>query len=96
MGIGSAEEEVLLAGYPAQVFMQVKSALEQIGKVMEADQGDLFVRATTRYGLQKVRIKCRILPRGGASALKVEALADDVWGKGAREGIKKFKRALGV
>lgn len=96
MGIGSAEEVVVVHAPPPIALNQVKAALGVIGKVVEADDADLFVRGSTRYGLQKVRIKCQILPSGESSRVVIKALADDVWGKGAREGIKKMKNALGA
>jgi hypothetical protein len=43
-----------------------------------------------------VRLKIQVSQEVGGAVLHVEALADDVWGKGARSGIKKFREALGV
>ena len=95
VGIGSAEEEVIVHVAPSIALSQAKGALSAIGRVLEADDAAFFVRGSTRYGLQKVRIKCQILPRGESSRIVIKALADDVWGKGARVGIKKMKDALG-
>ncbi len=68
--------------------------MAKAGKVIETDAGAYFIRGTTRYGLQKVRLKVNVEQSGEDSLLNVEALGDDVWGKGARSGIKRFREAL--
>ena len=97
MGIGTSTETIELKAIGAEAaFERAVAALERAGKVIETDPDHGFVRATTRYGLQKVRLKIRVSERGGDSLLVIEALADDVWGKGARSGIKRFRDALGA
>jgi hypothetical protein len=96
MGIGTAEQEVPYGKEPLAAFADVERAMASIGKVKESDRGSMLVRGTTRFGLQKVRLKVKVQEKDGASVLKVKALADDIWGMGARKGTSKLLEALGV
>ncbi|MPZ70700.1 MAG: hypothetical protein GEU71_14405 [Actinobacteria bacterium] len=95
MGIGSAEKHLEISQPPDSVFIQARRALEGIGKIKEMDEDALFLRGSTRYGLQKVRLKVFIKADGEGSRLTIKALADDVWGKGARKGCERLLEALG-
>lgn len=97
VGIGTSRDSVELSETSgADAFVRAATAMAHAGKILEADAGAGFLRGTTRYGLQKVRIKVTVQPSGDDSILNIEALADDVWGKGARSGIKRFREALGA
>jgi hypothetical protein len=94
MGLGMASDEWGDERHPRDVFAALASALETIGKVKETDESEGFIRGRTRYGLQVVRLKIHVTtgPDSG-SHVSVEALADDVWGAGARKGIAKLRKA---
>jgi hypothetical protein len=95
MGIGTASETLQLDGVsPADAFEKALRAMSAIGKVTESDVSEGFVRGTTRYGFQKVRLKVHVRPQDAGSVVGVKALADDVWGKGARSGMMRFRDAL--
>src|SRR2546423_6453400 len=97
VGIGTSSDSVELSGISgADAFERAATAMARAGKVLETDAGAGFIRGSTRYGLQKVRLKVTIQRSGNDSILNIEALADDVWGKGARSGIKRFRNALGA
>lgn len=96
MGIGSSSETVELKLVSAEeAFDSAVAALRRAGKVIETDADEGFIRGSTRYGLQRVRLQVHVRQNGDDSVLQVEALADDVWGKGARSGIKRFREELG-
>lgn len=96
MGIGSAEKVFLVRAAPVTVYVDVRTAVGKIGNVIESDDSGLFVRGTTRYGLQKVRLKCHVIAEGDSARVVVRAFADDIWSKGAREGIRKLQNQLGL
>jgi hypothetical protein len=80
---------------PIETFAAALAALRTIGKVDEVDDSDRFLRGTTRYGLQTVRLKVRISPGGDRGSLvTAKALADDIWGWGARRGLTKLRHAM--
>jgi hypothetical protein len=96
VGIGTSTDTIRIAGAtPLDAFDQVMAAMTRVGRVIEVDADEFFVRGTTRYGLQKVRLKVKVEQDGGDSLVKIDALADDIWGKGARSGSKKLREALG-
>jgi hypothetical protein len=95
MGIGAASDTFELKGLSAtEAFDRSTAAMAKIGKVKEVDASEFFIRGTTRYGLQKIRLKIRIVQDVEGPRFEVEAFADDVWSKGARKGIKRFRAAL--
>ena len=95
MRLGTAEETIEWAGSPAQCFERAVAAMADAGSVVEEDESELFIRGTTRYGLQKVRIKIKIDECDAGAVLCLSAFADDVWGRGARVGIRRFLESLG-
>jgi hypothetical protein len=95
MGIGTSSETIRITGTAAGgAFDRATAAMAKVGKVIEVDPQDRFLRGSTRYGLQKVRLKITIEQDGADSLVTIDALADDVWGKGARSGIEKLRNAL--
>lgn len=96
MAIGTASEKWDDARLPSATFSALASALQEIGKIKETDEAEGFIRGTTRYGLQRVRLKIHVSSGETGSKVSVEALADDVWGRGARKGIAKLREALGA
>lgn len=94
MGIGSKDRELDYGKSPEAAFNDLHRALRSIGKIEEADPEALFLRGTTRFGLQKVRLKMSVAPSDHGSTISIHALADDVWGKGAKKGIDKLIEAL--
>ena len=95
MGIGTAKSELTLSVPPLQAFARVVAAMDSIGDIKERDDDDLFLRGTTRYGLQLIRLKVKIVPEETGALVTVRALGDDIWGKGAREGCRRFLNAMG-
>ena len=93
---GFASDTVRVAGTPEQAFDRVHRAMTMIGTVIDEDR-HTFVSGRTRYGLQRVSIKVFISSMNGDDqvVLRIEAFADDLWGRGARMGIRKLRRALG-
>jgi hypothetical protein len=95
MGIGTSSEAVQISGMHADAaFAKATGAMAKAGKVIESDADAGFIRGTTRYGLQKVRLKINVEQSGEDSILNVEALGDDVWGKGGRSAIQQFRKAV--
>jgi hypothetical protein len=79
---------------PDLVLAELREALDRIGKVKESDDPEWLI-GSTRYGLQRVSIKVHIRKAGEGSELDLEAFADDIWGVGARKGLKKLLKAAG-
>jgi hypothetical protein len=75
------------------MFELARSCLSEIGKVTE-EEAPGFVRGSTRIVLQKVHLKINIVSDGARSVAKIDGLADDIWGGGARMGIRKLIRSL--
>lgn len=96
MGIGTAKAERRVRRGAQETFASAKQALKTIGTVTEVDESELFMRGVTKFGLQRVRLKVFVAPVDGGTAAKVtvKALADDIWGKGARKGCESFLEAL--
>lgn len=93
MAVGKATRELSFEGDKEHIFEEIRSALATIGRVTEVDQ-PTFVRGRTRVGLQRVDVRVSIQERGALSVAQIEAFADDVWGAGAKMGIKKLLKAL--
>lgn len=94
MGIGTRSRELTYDKEPEATFNDLRRALETVGKVQEADPESFFLRGSTRFGLQKVRLKISIARSDQGSTVSINALADDVWGMGAKKGIERLIRAL--
>lgn len=94
MGIGTARRELVVSMPPGDTFARALEAMESIGDVKETDESDLFIRGTTHYRIQLVRLKVTIHPADGHARVLVRALADDLFGSGARYGCKTFIAAL--
>ncbi len=96
MGVGTAEKQVHFWETTHRGIRSDSALNRRDREGHEADSSKMLIRGTTRFGLQKVRLKVHILPDGNGSALTIKALADDVWGKGARKGLERFLNTLGV
>ena len=94
MGIGAKDTELDYGKRPELAFEDLRQALSAIGKVEEADPEAMFLRGRTRFGLQRVRIKLRVASSVHGSTISIHALADDLWGMGAKKGIDKLITAL--
>src|SRR2546427_11595402 len=75
-------------------FGTMKSDLESIGRVTEEDESSMFLRGRTRLRIQRVDIRITIGAAEKGSVGHIESFADDVWGGGARWGIKRLIRAV--
>jgi hypothetical protein len=94
MGLGTASRELVNSKSPPEAFEDAIQALKSIGRISEVDREEFFLRGDLRYGMQKVRLKIFVSYRESGSKVVVKALADDIWGRGAREGSKRFLEAL--
>ncbi len=91
---GSADEELVFEGEADALYHIALEALERVGRVSEHD-GSRFIVGRTRFGLQRVSVKIFLLSgNDGRHRLRIEAFADDIWGGGARMGIKKLVREI--
>jgi len=91
---GVANETMILRSDQASAFGRLHRALGRIGEVYEVRSGSLL-RGRTRVGLQRVSLNVSVTSEDGdAQTVLIEAFADDIWGGGARLGIRKFKRAV--
>lgn len=93
MGLGEASKDIPWAPGPEPAFEAVKAALDEIGHITY-EVPPSQVDGRTRAGLQRVEISVTITETPEGSMLHCEAFADDVWGGGARIGLRKLTRAL--
>lgn len=92
--IGGGEDELELPEQPDVAYQRAREGLASIGKVIEEDSDQRFLRGTVRYGLQKVRMKVDVEPTDTGSLVRIRALADDVWGKAAKATMRKLAGAI--
>jgi hypothetical protein len=93
MSIGKAERDIALKMDQSQAYEAFATALRRVGRVTESDE-PAFLRGRTRVGLQRVDFNIWINAAEDGSTARVEAFADDIWGGGARLGIRKLMKAL--
>jgi hypothetical protein len=89
------DEKTLEFDEPADLSLShIRDAFARIGKVVDFDADNRFLRGRTRYGLQRVWIEILVQEQGEGSIARVRSAADDVWGSGARRGVNKLLRAV--
>lgn len=79
---------------PREAFERALEAMQAIGRVTESGQTTKTVVGTTRYGLQRVKLRVSVLPRDGGSVIQIGGAGDDVWGAAARRATDKLIQAL--
>jgi hypothetical protein len=89
MTIGRGRAELTVRIPPELVYPLVADGMREIGKVTDEDPPK-SLQGTTRFGLQRVRLRVGIAAHGSGASVTIEGLADDVWGVGARRGIKRL------
>lgn len=94
MTIGGSERTVTIQHQPTEALNMVRRAFEDIGKVKSVEDDKMLVRGSTRYGLQKVRLKASVAPDPAGSVVTVKAQGDDVWGKAAKSAVQRLADAL--
>ena len=92
--LGTNEETLTFAQPADEAVSDIRDAFERIGTVVAFDAGSCFLRGCTRYGLQRVWFEILELKQETGSMGRVRSAADDVWGTGARRGLKKLLNAL--
>lgn len=92
LSLGYAARVVVVDEEPDHVFSVVRRALQEIGRMTEADE-PVFLQGWMRYGLQKVSLKATFTPEPTGCSVELEAFGDDLWSRGARKGIEKLLRA---
>jgi hypothetical protein len=90
---GFAKETVFLDSDPESAYNRALNALWAIGRVFE-EKPTSMIRGRTKFGLQRVSLNVFISPEGRRQRVEIEGFADDVWGWGARHGIRRLKKAL--
>lgn len=92
MPIGKATQTATYAKPPREAFEDVEAVICQMGSVSKTDPG--VVRGTSKYGLQTVDIRVRVIRENDGSKLEIAARSDDLWAGGARAVIAAFLKSL--
>jgi hypothetical protein len=92
--LGEATKEVEYDKPPLQTLGDLQSALSKIGQVSGVDEQEMTVQGTSRYGLQKVRMRLIVTPNGNGSKITAVSLSDDVWAAGAKNCNRRLFEAL--
>lgn len=94
MPIGQFTQDTVYGKTPSETIMDLEKALNIIGNVQSVDRTALTIHGKTKYGLQTVNIRATITGSESNSKITIDALSDDAWGAGAKNGIQRLLEAL--
>lgn len=95
MPLGQTTRDTTYSKYAEETFGDVQKALSMIGRVEKADQATLTIEGTSRYGLQSVKLKVKITPRGETSDVTLVGFSDDIRAVGAKKCIERLLETMG-
>ncbi|MGF1579126.1 MAG: hypothetical protein ACFCD0_07155 [Gemmataceae bacterium] len=79
---------------PLETLDDVCDALELIGKFKEADEDELKIIGSCKFGAQTVRLTATLTPDENGTHLVIKGSSDDIWGVAAKSGVRRLVEAI--
>ncbi len=94
--VGTSTRTVDYAKRAEEAFEDLQRAFSRIGRITESSPATLSLTGTTRYGLQRVKLRVSAHRRDSTSCtIEIGGAGDDIWGGAARKASDKLVRVLG-
>jgi len=94
MALGEATQDISYSKPPPETLIDLAKALAMIGKVKHMDSSGLEILGSCKYGLQVVKIKATVMGNETGSTISLQALSDDIYAAGAKNGLKRLQETL--
>ncbi len=92
--LGKHKTEIRSEKSPEQVFEDVCTSMELVGKRKAVDREAGKVTGSCKFGAQTVRLTVQITPDEIGTVIAIQGSCDDVWGVAAKSGVRRLGEAL--